>query len=87
MAAGSFAVKLIVQLSPTVTQGRGALGLDGNNNQQLVRKTESGGLPLLLLLLLLLSGKIHFTLLSLQEEGSEAILEHCGALNGQVKTE
>ena len=68
---------------PAVTNchtGRGALGLDGNNNQQLVRKTESGGLPLLLLLLLL-SGKIHFTLLSLQEEGSEAILEHCGVLN------
>ena len=64
LVAGSFAVKLIVQLSPTVTQGRAVLGLDGNNNQQLVSKTESGGLPLLLLLLLL-SGKIRFTLLSL----------------------
>ena len=80
---------------PAVTNchtGRGALGLDGNNNQQLVRKTESGGLPLLLLLLLL-SGKIHFTLLSLhsysksKEEGWEPMLGHGGALNGQVKTE
>ena len=48
---------------PAVTNchtGSGRAGLDGNNNQQLVRKTESGGLPLLLLL----SGKIRFTLLS-----------------------
>ena len=41
MAAGSFAVKLIVQLSPTVTQGRAVLGwrettinnLSGKQNQ------------------------------------------------------
>ena len=67
---------------PAVTNchtGSGRAGLDGNNNQQLVRKTESGGLPLLLLLLLL-SGKIHFTLLSFhsyfksKEEGTEPIL-------------
>ena len=37
------------------------LGQDGNNNQQLVRKTESGGLPWVLL-----SAKIQFTLLRAQ---------------------